>query len=154
MPIKVVEVHTVRQGNSTQPPTRRRQSSNADYRMSHCGDNHSGRLLTIGQVTALTGVRKSTIRHWEREFQDFLMSVRTEGNQRRFSPDAVQKIEKIKTLVEEQGMTLKGVRRLLEVDQQHAQTAPAAEPAQTDVSLQKLAELMSEQIIRRLFYEK
>ena len=122
--------------------------------MSHFGDNHSGRLLTIGQVTALTGVRKSTIRHWEREFQDFLKSVRTNGNQRRFTPDAVQKIEKIKTLVEEQGMTLKGIRRVLESDLQTAQTASAEPAAQPDVSLQKLAELMSDHIIQRLFYGK
>ena len=77
-------------------------------------DISNDRLLTISQVNALTGVKKSTIRHWEQEFTEFLESVRTEGNQRRFTSDAIEKIKVIKNLVEEQGLTLRGVRRHIE----------------------------------------
>jgi len=122
--------------------------------MNHAGIRHSERLLTIGQLTALTGVRKSTIRHWEREFNDFLQSVRTDGNQRRFPAEAVDKVEKIKVLVEEQGLTLRGVRQKLEQNHRTSEAQAPQPDTKSDVSLQKLADLMSEHVIRRLFYEK
>jgi len=114
-------------------------------------ENQSGRLLSIGQVTALTGVGKSTLRHWEREFRDFLSSVRTSGNQRRFTADAVQKIEKIKELVEGQGLTLRGVRRKLEQHQPVKETVeiPKPEP-KIDENLRRLADLMSDHIMKKL----
>lgn len=105
-------------------------------------------------MTALTGVRKSTIRHWERQFDDFLQSVRTEGNQRRFTPDAVTKIEKIKELVQEQGLTLRGVRLKLEGSQRVAVNVEPTHDPKSDSSMRKLADLMSEHVIRRLFYDR
>ena len=125
---------------------------NADDRMDQVLDNRSGQLLSIGQVTALTGVGKSTLRHWEREFRDFLSSVRTKGNQRRFTHDAIQKIEKIKELVEDQGLTLRGVRKRLEkLDQEEELVEiPKAEPL-VDENVQRLADLMSDHIMKRLF---
>ena len=121
--------------------------------MNQVGDNQSGRLLSIGQVTALTGVGRSTLRHWEREFQDFLESVRSRGNQRRFTPDAVRKIEQIKELVEEHGLTLRGVRRKLEQIQNGGQQ-PEKEPVPLpDDNLRNLVDLMTEHMLRRLFHD-
>ncbi len=121
--------------------------------MNQVGNNQSGRLLSIGQVTALTGIGRSTLRHWEREFRDFLESVRTQGNQRRFTPDAVGKIEQIKTLVEEQGLTLRGVRRKLEETQlQKQQDETKSDPAPGE-NLRLLVDLMSEHLMRRLFHD-
>lgn len=117
--------------------------------MNQAPDKPSGELLTLSEVVSLTGVRKSTLRHWEREFSDFLKSVRTKGNQRRFTLESVRRIEKIKELVEEQGLTLRGVRLKLERVVSPDADAPASDPA-----LHRLAELMSEHVIRRLFYDK
>ena len=118
--------------------------------------NQSEQLLSIGQVTALTGVGKSTLRHWEREFHDILDSVRTEGNQRRFTPDAVKKIEKIKDMVEEHGLTLRGVRMKLE--EEHSTKSESSDETTSgetpNESLKRLAELMTEHIVKRLFHER
>ena len=121
--------------------------------MNQVDQDQSGRLLSIGQVTALTGVGRSTLRHWETEFKDFLNSVRTKGNQRRFTRDAVRKIEKIKELVESDGLTLKGVRRRLENIQITEQVESDWEPAKRD-NINDLADLVSEHIIRRLFQDR
>jgi len=122
--------------------------------MNQAVNNQSERLLTIGQVTALTGVGKSTIRHWENEFRDILNSVRTGGNQRRFSDDAVQKISVIKELVEDHGLTLRGVRMKLEALNDNS-NKPEVEPKPPENDrLHKLADLMSEHIIKRLFQER
>ncbi len=108
-------------------------------------------LLTVSQVEALTGVGKSTIRHWEREFRDFLESERTSGNQRRFSKGAVQKIEKIKELVEDQGLTLRGVRRQLERTDTEVQTDQDLDPTVFGENVDELSELLSDHIMRQLF---
>lgn len=113
----------------------------------------SARLLTISQVNALTGVKTSTIRHWEKEFREFLDSVRTQGNQRRFSPDAIEKIETIKELVEEQGLTLRGVRRKLGNYSTQLEVEEKSNEPSLPSNVQKLAELVSDHVMRRLFRE-
>ena len=81
--------------------------------MNRIENDHQGGL-SIGQIASATGVPKSTLRHWEKEFSEFLETAKAPGNQRRFAPDAADKVERIKSLVEEQGMTLRGVRLELE----------------------------------------
>jgi len=108
--------------------------------------------LSIGQIAAATGVPKSTIRHWEREFSDFLETARSPGNQRVFAPDAAEKVEKIKLLVEEQGMTLRGVRRELERldERERLSTGLPRVEDPTEEKARRLADLISERLVRRL----
>ena len=68
-------------------------------------------LYSISQVNALTGVPTSTIRFWEKEFQDFLTPLRTAGNQRRYNTKMVSMIDTINQLVNSEGYTLEGARR-------------------------------------------
>ena len=122
--------------------------------MSHVADNQAEQLFTIGQVTALTGVGRSTLRHWEREFHEFLESARTSGNQRRFSPDAVGRIERIRELVEDHGLTLRGVRKRLDTLQQSDKKNPLPQEVKTGETSEQfkvLADLMSDHIMKRLF---
>ncbi|MBM3326228.1 MAG: MerR family transcriptional regulator [Calditrichaeota bacterium] len=108
-------------------------------------------LLTVSQVTAMTGVSKSTLRHWEREFRDYLETARVEENGRRmFRADALQKIEKIKNLVHEQGLTLRGVRTQLEqaVLEREESRSP---PDRSEERARQLADLVAEHIVRRIY---
>jgi DNA-binding transcriptional MerR regulator len=107
--------------------------------------------LSIGQVTAATGVSKSTLRHWEKEFRDFLDVARTDGNRRYFTPDAIQKVEHIRHLVEEQGLTLRGVRAQLEAMTQEPTQERAPPPPVSEEKARKLADLVTDNLIRRLF---
>ena len=118
--------------------------------MNKIENDHQGQV-SIGQVSAATGVGKSTLRHWEKEFKDFLDTARTEGNQRRFAPDATEKIERIRTLVEEQGMTLRGVRRELErAAQQDHDTGPPQANDPIEDKARRLADKVSDRLLRRL----
>ena len=56
-------------------------------------------LLNIDQVSRLTGVRKSTLRYWEKSFEEFLKPVRTESNRREYRLTDVDVIQKIKSLL-------------------------------------------------------
>lgn len=67
-------------------------------------------LLNIDQVSRLTGVRKSTLRYWEKSFEDFLKPVRTESNRREYHLSDVDIIETIKRLIEKEHLTNTGVR--------------------------------------------
>ena len=67
-------------------------------------------LLNIDQVSRLTGVRKSTLRYWEKSFEEFLRPVRTESNRREYRLTDVDIINTIKRLIEEEHLTNTGVR--------------------------------------------
>ena len=67
-------------------------------------------LLNIDQVSRLTGVRKSTLRYWEKSFEEFLKPVRTESNRREYRLADMEVIQTIKKLLEEEHLTNVGVR--------------------------------------------
>jgi len=70
-------------------------------------------MLTIDQVSQLTGVRKSTLRYWEKVFESFLRPARTHSNRREYSLEDVERIRFIKHLLEEEHLTTAGVRMRL-----------------------------------------
>jgi hypothetical protein len=73
-------------------------------------------MLTIDQISQLTGVRKSTLRYWEKSFDDFLKPARTQSNRREYTMEDLDRIKAIKHLLENEHLTAYGVRmRLLEI---------------------------------------
>lgn len=69
--------------------------------------------MSIGAVSALTGVEVHTLRYWEKEFAEFLKPKRTDGKQRRYSPDDVTLILEIKRLLKQEMYSIAGARRVL-----------------------------------------
>lgn len=73
-------------------------------------------LFTIEQISLLSGVRKSTLRYWEKSFHHCLNPSRTPSNRREYSLEDLERIKAIKRLLEEEHLTSHGVRlRLLEL---------------------------------------
>jgi DNA-binding transcriptional MerR regulator len=70
-------------------------------------------MLTIEQVSQLTGVRKSTLRYWEKSFEEFLKPARTHSNRREYTMDDLNLVKTIKRLLEEEHLTSEGVRLML-----------------------------------------
>lgn len=110
-------------------------------------DGASEVLYSISQVNALTGVPKSTIRFWEREFKDFLVPLRTIGNQRRYDRNTVEMIEKINRLVNIEGYTLDGARRQIQSADRYGKPSDD----NSDEKLNELAETMSDYLLRKMF---
>ncbi len=104
-------------------------------------------LYSISQVNALTGVPKSTIRFWEKEFSDFLRPLRTQGNQRRYDHTDVETIQKIDKLVNEVGYTLDGARRQMSAN---GEKKTAIQEGVGD-GRSNLAESMSNYLLKKLF---
>lgn len=67
-------------------------------------------MLTIDQISQLTGVRKSTLRYWEKSFDDFLKPARTQSNRREYTLEDLDMIKAIKRLLEDEHLTTQGVR--------------------------------------------
>ena len=67
-------------------------------------------MLTIDQISQLTGVRKSTLRYWEKSFNLCLKPSRTHSNRRQYSLEDLERIKTIKVLIEQEHLTSRGVR--------------------------------------------
>jgi DNA-binding transcriptional MerR regulator len=67
-------------------------------------------MLTREQISQLTGVRKSTLRYWEKSFDDFLKPARTHSNRREYTLEDLDVIKSIKRLLEDEHLTTQGVR--------------------------------------------
>ena len=104
-------------------------------------------LYSISQVNALTGVPKSTIRFWEKEFEEFLTPLRTTGNQRRYDENTVSIVREINQLVNVEGYTLEGARRKMS---DHT-VQQGSNDNNSGVQLDELAATMSDYLLKRLF---
>ena len=71
-------------------------------------------LLTIDQISHLTGVRKSTLRYWEKSFDTFLKPARSQSNRREYTMDDLDRVKTIKQLLEQEHLTAYGVRKRLQ----------------------------------------
>jgi DNA-binding transcriptional MerR regulator len=106
------------------------------------------KLFSIGQVNAITGIPKPTIRYWEKEFEGFLEPARTTGNQRRYDQTSIADLEKINYLVKVQGYTIDGARRKLDLLQKiETSEVPPSDP------MAELARAMSQYLLKKLVKE-
>jgi DNA-binding transcriptional MerR regulator len=71
-------------------------------------------MLTIDQISQITGVRKSTLRYWEKSYDDFLRPSRTHSNRREYTLEDLDRIKAIKQLLEQEHLTAYGVRMRLQ----------------------------------------
>ena len=66
--------------------------------------------LNIDQVYQMTGVKKTTLRYWEKEFSEYLKPERTDSKRRQYSLEEVEKVAVLKQLIEEEKYKSAGVR--------------------------------------------
>ncbi|MDR1577854.1 MAG: MerR family transcriptional regulator [Deltaproteobacteria bacterium] len=66
--------------------------------------------LSIDQVSQMTGVKKTTLRYWEKEFSDYLKPERTDTKRRQYSLGELEKVTTLKQLIEEEKYKSAGVR--------------------------------------------
>lgn len=67
----------------------------------------------IGVASRLTDVEVHTIRYWEEEFQGLLDPIRTEGGQRRYGPEHIEMLLRVRSLLRDEMLTIPGARRRL-----------------------------------------
>jgi hypothetical protein len=82
--------------------------------------------LNIDQVSQMTGVKKTTLRYWEKEFSEYLKPLRSDSRRRQYSLEEVEKVEVLKQLIEEEKYKSAGVRLKLGLDGPRIDRPPAA----------------------------
>ena len=78
---------------------------------------------TIGEVAKILdlvnekngSLNTHTIRFWEKEFKQINPKI-LNGNRRYYNKDSIEILKKVKFLLKEQGMTIKGVKKVLKSD--------------------------------------
>ena len=83
-------------------------------------NKNSGSYKTIGEVVKLIGLRPKrgksspthTIRFWEKEFKQIKPKI-LNGNRRYYDEKNIQLLKKVHYLLKEQGMTISGVKKIL-----------------------------------------
>ncbi len=71
------------------------------------------RFFTIGEVSAICGVKPHVLRYWEQEFSQ-LKPVKRRGNRRYYQHHELLLIRRVRELLYEQGFTIGGARNRLE----------------------------------------
>ena len=96
---------------------------------------------TIGEVAKILGlvddkkgtVSTHTIRFWEKEFKQIKPKI-FNGNRRYFDNETVDLLKKIKFLLKDQGMTINGVKKILN----SKESLPLDELANNSIKTEKL----------------
>lgn len=87
-------------------------------------------IYPIRTIASLSGVDARRLRSWEVEYQ-LLRPARTKGGHRLYSTRDLRLVQCIRRLVEEEGMSLQGVRAWLaaqpDLDEAHASATPRAQ---------------------------
>ena len=89
-----------------------------------------GAFRTISEVAEELDVPQHVLRFWETKFGQ-VRPLKRGGGRRYYRPEDVALLKRIRTLLYHDGMTIKGVQKVLR--ETPGQSAQAAEPQATDV---------------------
>jgi DNA-binding transcriptional MerR regulator len=76
-------------------------------------ENKGEYFIPINEVAKRLGVPAHTLRYWEKQFPGAIRPVTGAGNRRYYRQDTVDKIDMIKSLLYDKGMTIAGVKKIL-----------------------------------------
>ena len=72
------------------------------------------RYYSIGEVAKAFQVKPSLLRFWEKEFKS-IQPKKKESGTRKYTPENVKTIQYIHHLIKEKGMTIKGTKKQLDL---------------------------------------
>ena len=70
-------------------------------------------FVPINEVAKRLDVPAYTLRYWEKQFPSAVRPVTGAGNRRYYRNETVEKLETIKSLLYDKGMTIAGVKKIL-----------------------------------------
>ena len=88
------------------------------------------KYFSITEVAELCKVKTHTLRFWEKEFKD-LKPITRKGKRRYYQKDDIELIQRIHSLLYQEGMTIKGAKRNLK---------PSYQEQRNDVRSQRMLE--------------
>lgn len=70
-------------------------------------------FYTVAQVARQTGLAASTIRYYDQQFEEYLALRRGPGRRRLFDDGAVERLQTVRELLKERGLSLRQARQSL-----------------------------------------
>jgi len=89
------------------------------------GDKAAGAYRTIGELARDTGLPQHILRYWETRFPQ-LRPLQRAGNRRYYRPEDVALVERIATMLNKDGYTIRGVQQALAGGAKTAEVRPVA----------------------------
>ncbi len=74
-----------------------------------------GKTYRIGKAAEILGLNPSVLRYWESEFPQ-IKPIRTPRGQRLYSEKTMDVVKRIQKLLHEDGLTIEGAKKRLELD--------------------------------------
>jgi DNA-binding transcriptional MerR regulator len=107
-----------------------------------------GRTYRIGKAAELLGLNTSVLRYWESEFPQ-IRPIRTPKGQRLYNDGHLELLKRIRYLLHDEGLTIEGARKRLELDQK------AEDNANPDAKVHALKREMHDELLelRRILKE-
>ena len=104
-----------------------------------------GRTYRIGKAAELLDLNTSVLRYWESEFPQ-IRPIRTPKGQRLYNDGHLDLVRRIRTLLHEEGLTIEGARKRLELDER------ARDEANPDAKVDALKRQLHDELLemRRL----
>jgi DNA-binding transcriptional MerR regulator len=106
-------------------------------------ENGNGKLMSIREVSARTGVPPHTLRFWEKEMPNILCPKRTSGGQRRYDSEMTERVRMIKRLSDEKRYSLATIREYLGAEERLSQCRPSSH---NRVHAERVVELIVDEI--------
>ncbi|WP_208592638.1 MerR family transcriptional regulator [Gracilibacillus suaedae] len=107
-------------------------------------DRRSMPLFSIGIVKSLTGLTARQIRYYEQH--QLIHPSRTEGNQRLFSFNDVDRLLEIKELIEK-GLNLAGIKQVLEMKTMPKTEKSAPDAKSSEISEKELRKILHKELL-------
>jgi len=101
-----------------------------------------GEVVKILDLKTRSGDKTSahTIRYWEKEFKQIKPKILT-GNRRYYDKSNVDLLKKIKFLLKDQGMTINGVKKILNKSQSNDLDEISNKSIRTDILRNKISNI-------------
>lgn len=70
-------------------------------------------FIPINEVAKRLDIPAHTLRYWEKQFGGAIKTTTGSGGRRYYRPEVVEKLETIKSLLYDRGMTIAGVKKMI-----------------------------------------
>lgn len=76
-------------------------------------ENQTEYFVPINEVAKRLDIPAHTLRYWEKQFAGAIRPTTGSGGRRYYRQDTIEKLETIKSLLYDKGMTISGVKKIL-----------------------------------------
>ena len=109
----------------------------------------AGRLLSLKEVVARTGITAATIRYYDQQFEEYLGITRGAGRRRLFDAGSLERLKELRRLLKDEGLSIRQARKLLSEDGNGVSAAGQLEALRSEViALRAKVRFLEEQVNR------